>query len=456
METITNQVAVIENSIEILRTAPEILQSNQIRKDKALNVGSNILANIEEHGMDPQLDDRAMNYLVNIGKANKEMKESRAGVTQIMDQLKSMYTEVENVLDVKKAGTVPFKIQEHRNAYAKEQAAEAERKRKEAELVAAKAKETIDIRTSISNTFNRLFNEYLLQKKQKFQQKFNALTLGAFADDAAAIRQYQPNFTREHYNAINFQPFRCIYVTPDEQQALYTEIKAGLFEQYASAYVTEMTALKTDLVDKLKSKFEELKEQKRLADEAATAAEAARIAEEERQKKMAEANAAQRKKLEAEAAIARAAEVKRLEALRLQQEAADQERKQREAEDAIRMQREAEESQRKAEQESEIKRQGDQTMILFEQEAALATDAPAPEVRQGYEIEILHPVACTQIFALWFENEGKNLPIDKILNTKVDQMKAWAEKHAHKNNVKIESKFLKYNESFKAVNRKVK
>jgi hypothetical protein len=53
------------------------------------------------------------------------MNESRSSVTQIMDSLKSMYTEVENVLDVKKAGTVPFKIQEHRNAFAKQQAEEA-------------------------------------------------------------------------------------------------------------------------------------------------------------------------------------------------------------------------------------------------------------------------------------------------------------------------------------------
>ncbi len=36
----------------------------------------------------------------------------------------------------------------------------------------------------------------------------------------------------------------------------------------------------------------------------------------------------------------------------------------------------------------------------------------------------------------------------------MDQMKAWAEKHAQKTGTFIESKFLKYEESFKAVNRK--
>jgi hypothetical protein len=217
-----------------------------------------------------------------------------------------------------------------------------------------------------------------------------------------------------------------------------------------------MTALRNDVVEKLASKRTELLEQKRIADEAAEAKERARIAEEKRQEEIKHANAAKKKQLEEEARIAREQEAFRMEELRKQQAAADAERKQREAEENERMMKEAADAKIKAEQEAEIKRQGEQTMVLFEQEAALATETAAPEVRQGYEIEILHPVACTQIFALWFENEGKNLPVDKILNTKVEQMKAWAEKHAHKNNVKIESKFLKYNESFKAVNRKVK
>jgi hypothetical protein len=92
---------------------------------------------------------------------------------------------------------------------------------------------------------------------------------------------------------------------------------------------------------------------------------------------------------------------------------------------------------------------------MFEQEAAVA-DVSAPEARQGYEIIVLHQAGYVQIFQMWFENEGKNLPLDKMGGTKLEQMKAWAEKHAHKTGTKIEGKFLKYEESFKAVNRKAK
>ena len=138
------------------------------------------------------------------------------------------------------------------------------------------------------------------------------------------------------------------------------------------------------------------------------------------------------------------------------QEVAAEEKRKREAEESERLMRESEDQKRQAELDADIKKQGEQTMVMFEQEAAMADTAPAPETRQGYDIQVLHPVGYTQIFAFWFENEGKNLPVDKIGNTKLDQMKSWAEKHAQKVGAKIDSKFLKYEESFKAVNRKAK
>ena len=101
-----------------------------------------------------------------------------------------------------------------------------------------------------------------------------------------------------------------------------------------------------------------------------------------------------------------------------------------------------------------MKKQGDQTMAMFEKEATLAETVPQIESKVSLEIEILHPAAYVQVFQLWFENEGKNLPIDKIGNTKISQMVAWAEKFATKGGDKIVSKFLNYKDSFKAVNRK--
>ena len=60
-------------------------------------------------------------------------------IVRIMDELKKMYTTVEAELDVKKAGSIPYQIQEERNIYAKKIAEEAEKKRKELETAKRKA-----------------------------------------------------------------------------------------------------------------------------------------------------------------------------------------------------------------------------------------------------------------------------------------------------------------------------
>ncbi|MBK7885523.1 MAG: hypothetical protein IPJ81_18290 [Chitinophagaceae bacterium] len=107
MQTENNQIAIIENSIEVLKTGPEILQASQIRKDKAIQVGTNILSAIEEEGMSNELDERCMKYLTNVTDATKTMKENRAAVTQIMDQLKKCIRKLKTNLILK--SPVPFR-----------------------------------------------------------------------------------------------------------------------------------------------------------------------------------------------------------------------------------------------------------------------------------------------------------------------------------------------------------
>jgi len=456
METVieNNQVTIIENSLEVLKTGPEILMANQNRKEKAIAVGRNILATIQEEGMSPEADERANKYLANVSAANKSMKESRAGVTQIMDQLKKMFTEVENDLDVKKAGTIPSQIQGHRDQYAKEVAAEQERKRKQAELEAAKASEAIDIKYQMEANYKEQFTQYLLERKTKMQSGFNAIPLEKFDVLSGKLKELTFSFQFKHEG-----PYTSITVKYHSDAELKSFADAVIIvneSQLEEVFLSEMNLLKDELVDKLPSKLSELQEQKRLDDEAKAQAEADRIAEEKRQAEIVNANAKEKKRLEAEAAIERQKEQERQAEMKKKQDAAAAEQRRREQEESDKMKAEAEEQKRKSDLEAEVKKQGEQTMVMFEQEAAMAESAPAPESRQGYEINVLHPVGYTQIFALFFDKEGKNYPLDKLGNTKLDQMKAYCEKVAHKEGQFIDSKFLKYEETFKAVNRKTK
>jgi hypothetical protein len=450
---INQQVAIIERSAVVFKNAPEILLANQARSSKALQVGKSILFAIEEEGMSPELDERAKKYMINAGTALKEMKEVRSEVTQIMDALKKMYTEVENNLDCKKAGTIPAKIQSFRDEYAKQVFAQQERKRKEAERIAAKANEAIEIKFKLETTVMNKYSAHLLEKKQSFLYSFNNLNLENFEEKSAILKGLKPNckFDGGSYNLA-----LALYHSAQEIREMHQAVVAEKLPEIIANYNAEITLAIDELIDKLPSKLAELQEQKRIADVQAAEEERQRLAEIERQKQIAAANKKEKERLEKEAEIARAAEQKRLAELKIEQEKATAEKKRREEEEAAKMKQEAEDARLKSEQEAEIKKQGEQTMVMFEKEASVAENGAAPDARQGYEISVLHAAGYVQIFQLWFENEGKNLPLDKIGNTKLDQMKGWAEKHAHKTGTKIDSKFVKYEESFKAINKKSK
>lgn len=478
METqIDNQLAVMENSLQIFRTAPEIMKANQERSQKAVAVGNDILdqwhkaLQIEDEDARmaalQAVDDRSNKYLVNCGKALKEEKELRAAITQLMDEFKKKFTAAENEIDKSKPDTVPAKVQKHRDNYAGEVHRIQERKRLEAERKAAKENERIELIARVRILLAGIFSNFLLTRKQNFQNKFNGLKLDSFADDAATIRQYTPDLKDGAVPLTDLKPEASLmrYHTAEEVQVIIDDVVKEKYPEMKEQYSAAMLEMKADLVDKLPSKHNELKEQKRLADEAeAKRQEELRLqreAEEKRQRELAAAKSeAERKRKEQEAEEARKAEKERLEKMEREAEekrlAAEREQKDREEAERRRIEEEAEQQRKAAEQEAEISKQGDMTMNLFNKEAEIAEAGPAPSARLGYDLVVLHPAGWVQIFQFWFENEGSKLPADKIGNTKMDQMKAYAEKKAHKDNVKIESKYLRYDESFKAVNRKVK
>ena len=451
-----NQVDIIMNSIEVLKTGPQILMANQIRKDKAIQVGENILASIQENGMSQTTDDRCMAYLSNLNAAHTTMKEDRAGITQIMSNLSKMYTQVENEIDIKKEGTVPAKVQAARDAWAKSLAIEKEAKRKAAELIAEKAKEEIEICSAIGIRFSNHYNDFLSAAKQSFQNSFNTITIENFGEKAHNLKSITPTLNIEKLKDSFKYAFPAISIhRPEEIIQFITDTCADKINDYTNNYAAEISGLLDDMIEKLPSKLTELTAQKKLDDELQREQDIQRKANIERAAAMATANKAEKERLEKEAADAKITDDAKLAAFRKEVAEAAEIQEQRELAEAAKIAADNLENKRLADLEAEVKKQGEQTMVMFEQEAATAVIS-TPAAKQGVEITVLHPVGYTQIFALWFEGEGKNLPIDKLGNTKLDQMKGWCEKKAMKDNTRIESKFLQYQDSFKAINKKAK
>lgn len=400
-------VNIIDNSLTVIKTGGEILSANQIRKDKALTVGENILQLIVSEGMTADLDARANNFLANCRKAKDEMNEARKPVTQILDAIKTEFTSVENLLDVSKAGTIPYMVQQHRNEYVKKVKAEEDRKRKEADDLANRNKEKVQLKAMLETQLSDYLNDCLLAKKTAINNAFNNITLETYEAKAKGLQTMPIVYPLGLLD--EFKPnVRAVFLTAEDAREITEEV-CGSYRasegksEFALKYTSELTQLKISLVDRLPSKKAELDQ-------------------------MAQASADRKAELEKEAADRKAVE----------------ERKMREG---------AEAAKASAAQSIELNKVAEETQVMFDKEAALVTDAPAPEARSGYNIEVKHAIGYTQLFQLWFEREGKNLPIDRIGNTKLDQMKAWCEKLAHKTNEKIESAYLEYTEVLKAVNK---
>ena len=457
MKTENNQIEVILNSLEVLKTGPQILMDNQIRKDKAIQVGNNILAAIDENGMTQATDERAMTYLANINAARTTMKEDRAGITQIMTELAKMYTQVENEIDIKKDGTVPAKIQAARDTWAKHVAAEKEVKRKAAELVAAKAKEAIELKSAIGVRFSNHYNDFLAGKKQGFQNSFNTITIENFGEKAHNLKSIKPVLNVEKLRENFRMPFPAISIHRIEEINVFVkDVCADKINDYTNNYAAEISSLLEEMIEKLPSKLAELTAQKKVEDDLQKEQDIQRKANIERAAAIAAAGKLEREQLEKDAAIAQKLEAEKMATIQKERAEVAEIQQQREAADAAKIAADNAENKRLADLDAEVKKQGEQTMVMFEQEAAVAELGSTSTARQGVDIIVLHPVGYTQIFALWFEGEGKNLPIDKLGNTKLDQMKAWCEKKAMKDSTIIDSRFLQYQDSFKAINKKVK
>jgi hypothetical protein len=467
MQTAENQLTIIERSAEIFKGGGQILKANQDRSQKALAVGQNILVAIEknEGRLNPELDQRCQKFLSNCGAAVTEMKDARAVVTQLMDELKKLYTEAENQIDPKKEKTIPARIQVKRDEYAKFLAEEEKRKREQADREARKAKLKLEYKAAIATRISSCLIDYLASRKQHFNASFNAITLADYAAKKEGLEKLAVEFNQSKLGEIlNYvHPTNFSELDDIDKNSLRIEAhKEYNFESFYSDYRAQISEIKQSLIDRLPSKKAELeqikkeaeeREQKRLADIAA-----AEEAERKRQEEIKRADGEKKKRLQLEATIAAENEIKRQqEEARLAEEERvrrENEIRQRETAEQQRIARETDEQKRKAENDIEMNKQAAQTMVLFEQETASISDGNKPEAREGYEIIVSHQAAFVQIFQFWFEREGKNLSIDKIGKTSLNQMKAFCEKTAFKTGEKIESKFLRYEETFKAVNRK--
>lgn len=380
---------------EKVQEYPALLNLNKTSIANAEKFGRQIIATVEANGMNPETDKICNDYLVKLKTTYTTLQDRRKPITQLLDELKKQFTEIEQVIDPKRPESIYARVQGFRDAYAKD-VAEAERKRQE------EAQKELNIKNEkaeVRSTIDIAISGYIASQVEKgitaMRQMFNDSTLKTIDMTVDNLKKAKFSIDLTH-TKINIQ---AKYI--DNNQVM--EIAKEAYSQADTQVIDACFKLEEErdiIVMSVDGRKAELKEYEK-------------------------ADTDKRAELDKQAKI-------------------------REAQETIRRNEEAEALRTKAIQDAEASRIASTTANLFDA-AELNATTEKPTAREGFEIKVTHPAGYVLIFQTWFEQEGSTLAMDAIEKKSISQMKSFCEKYAHKTGSMIKSPYIKYEPKFKAI-----
>ena len=394
----TTSVAIASNPLNIkmiVQSAPESYETNKLSKDRCASAGENLLEVIQRDGMSDELDQKVAMYIDKTRKTVKVMNERRAPVTKLFDQIRTEFTSMENAIDPSKAGTIPYKLQQHRNQYAAKKREEEEARRRAEEAARQAQIARSSYRTACIDDYKIQFNNFVVSNINQLTDLNSSITLDNYScicDTVSAFATELPeawapkSSVRMPYN-----------LTPEESRSIASEALQSLIPQFKEQFRFEIGEYRQDILDRLPSKRVELEK----------------------------------------AAKASAEEAQRIATAMKEREEAELSRKERE-----RALREAEETRRK-----EVEKAATDSVSLFDISASKTQYTPKTKVSK--KIRIVSPDGYMQCLAMWWSKEGSRLSDEELAKAFKKQV-SFCEKLANKDGEFIKSESIEYVDDVKA------
>lgn len=391
----------VEEFTSLMKSAPDALGKNQKSIANCNSAGQAILDTIQGEGMTDELDAKAAEYLKKVNVTITNMKSRRAPVTQLFDRIRSIFTTDEKAIDPKDKSTIPGKIAAERDRYAALKREEERRKQQEMQRQANIEKEKGTYRLAIEQAINTHVSSYFAEQQKNLSHIWKSITLATFELKEKSIRGWSTLYPREHFDTFN-QDITTYYLDAQTKANIKAEILYNKYSALSQQYKFDMEDLRQSFIDRLSSKKQEL------------------IEEEELRKKDAEAAAK-----------------------------AETERKQREEEERKQRELEIQQKEHELQQKAESSIQSAQMNSLFATAAASVTTRTS-KAKVTERIKILHPTGFLEIYQMWWINEGQNLTIEELEKIH-KKMISFCEKKANSDDeMKIKSKYIRYEEEVKA------
>lgn len=392
-----------ENVQMIVSSAPDAYNTNAQSSARCTDFGKKLLAEIQTAGMSDDLDRRCADYIDKAKRTLRAMNERRAPFTKLFDQIRSGFTGMENDVDPTKKDTVPYQVQQARNAYAARKREEAERTRREEMLRQQRAAALSRYTQDAEDDYRRQFDAKVAADIDTLAGLSRSLTLAAFDQVADRIRKFNVTLGNDWFRNCQSFAHKPCEVTGAEAEEIRKATLNRLSVQFKEQYAAEVGEYRDTIVDSLPSAKRELE-------------------------RIAKADAAEQERMKADLEARKLAETARL----------DQERKQREEEAA---------AAKKAQQAAA------EVGGLFGQAAVAAAvpDSYQPKTSVRKRIVLDAPDGILAVMSSWWAKEGRFMEMDELCKTFKKQI-TFCEKLANdKDNPElISSPFLHYEEEVKA------
>lgn len=399
-----NELTIIqpENIQTIVSMTPENHRANVESHDKCISYGQQLLARIQQQGMTDELDQQAAKYIEAARKTVAKMNDKRSPLTKLFDQIRSEFTRLEGEIDPSKAGTLPNQLQQLRNKFAAQKREEEERRRRE-EMMRQQHEQAVNqYRSDLENDWRCQLNNAIKLQCNDMSRLFATITLDNYFIVEGTFKAWDCRLANSGIMSTVIAPY---LLKKEEANQIYQDVWESVAIDMQAEYAEELTKYRDSCLDRMPSKKQELE---RAAQ--ADAEEAERI----------------RRKME---------ERDRAEAARQEAERQEAERKEREA--------------------AEFKKQQAEMGSLFDQQATQST-VPVfvgykPKTSVKKKLVPLAPEAFTEIFSLWWVNEGCKMTVEDLSKMFKKQI-TYCEKRANDktNPVIIKSELISYEDDVKA------
>ena len=392
-----------ENMQMIVKAASNVYEENNMSCKNCNDFGQRLFEQVTANGMTDQLDQQCADYINRVKKTIKKMNAKRSAVTKLFDQIRSEFTGMENAIDPGNAGTIPYKVQQARNAYAASKRA-AEEARRKAELLRQQREQAIsNYRADVENDYNRSFGQYSAKAINALSSLNASVTLDNYEAQREAIKHFPVDMPAD-WAAVTPCHVPIPEALADMAGKLSQEraaIIAKLMPVFADRYKNDVDGYRHEILIALPSKYDELQRIQKASEE-----EKARLA--------------------AELKAHEEAEAKRIE----------QERKRKEEEEAAKRKMQAEAS---------------EVGNLFGQQAIVSPAGYQPKTSVRKRLVFHNQQGILAAVSLWWSKEGQNLSVDELAKTFKKQV-AFCEKLANDKNHPefISSTAVSYEEEVKA------